>query len=429
MSRRFAAPLAAALLLLTPGLAAAQHTEAAGAEAAAADPLQVAIDAGDAPGLAALAAVETGDRAALARGALAALRREDALALERLAAAAQSPALSPDLRRTALITRSNVLLRQSRFAEAQGEIETARAVPGQTGADAFREDTETNLVFTRTLRAAPPMQATVAASGQVAIERDMARLPRADVTINGRRQEAVLDTGAGFSTITQSVAEQLGLRMLEGEVTVGSSTGPVAAHLAIADTLAIAGGVYANVVFIVLPDSALSFAGGLYRIPAIVGLPVLMQLGRVEFSTAGGEMLRHSSAPFALHADANLELQGVQPLVLVHAEGADIPLRMVLDSGARSTNFARRVAAEAPGLMQGATRRARTIGGAGGEVRDEEAMEIPRVTLSVGARSVTLEDVGVHGDPANERHGTLGQDVLARGYVLDFNTMRFELAP
>jgi hypothetical protein len=132
------------------------------------------------------------------------------------------------------------------------------------------------------------------------LTRDAASLTVANVSVLGTPQAAILDTGANSSLVVQSRALALGLRILPGEVTVAS---PVAeqtpAQLAVADRLEIGSAEFHDVVFLVLPDEALTFAEGRYKIEVIVGFPVLSQLGRVAFSSAGGaeRMIFTPSAP------------------------------------------------------------------------------------------------------------------------------------
>jgi predicted aspartyl protease len=413
MRTLIAASIVAALLLGSE-LASAQTVD-----------LATALQNNDVAALEAASASPSSE-AALARGALAALRHQDEAALTDLNAAAADATLSPQLRRAAWMAAAAIYGRQSRFPETVAALEAAdAAAPADNEDDAT--DAAQTLLFARTLTSIAPMQANVAASGSVEIDYDMAHLPRADVTINGRRQEAVLDTGANFSTITESTARRLGLRMLPGDITVGATgNDAVAGHLGVADTLTIGGGEFRDVVFIVLPDSTLSFLGGLYRIPAIVGFPVLSSLGRLEFRD---ETLSHSSSGARWSADSNLLLNGLDPLVLMTVNGNNV--RMFMDSGAQSTHLTPLATSDYPALLDGAERRDVRLGGAGGARTYEDAPVIAQIQVGVNGRSVAVEEVQVAGEADEGRHGVLGQDVLQHGsgYVIDFEAMRFELLP
>lgn len=387
--------------------------------------LAAAIEANDAAALSSLSQGR-GREADLARGVLAALHRQDEAAIPDLRRAARSRTLSAELRFDAWQTLSGVYLRQSRFAEAAEALAAAAALGVERDAALTAANTQARL-FAEALAQAPRMRATVAASGETAITRDLAQLARAPTTINGAEIEAVLDTGAAYSTIAHSVAERMGLHFLDARVTVGSATGDADAQLAIADTLTLAGGVFHDVVFIVLPDEALTFAGGAYKIEAIVGFPVLVEFGRLEFVHGDGrEYLRHSRS--ARSGESNMMLSGLQPIAAIRVPAVDATLTMIIDTGARRTGLSMRAARDFPALTQNAEARATTLGGAGGEITHNDALAIESLIVDAGGRTVTLRDVRVTENSLN-RHGLIGQDLLrsGRGYVLDFDAMRFEL--
>lgn len=415
MTRFLIAAAAAAVLLFSAPAAA---------DTAA---LSQALEARD---TAALAEISDGrgSEARLAAGVLAAFHREDEAAIRDLRASARARSLSPELRAEASRFLAGVYMRQGRFAEASAAFASADALFTPT------DPTEAASVaqarrFAEALAGVAPMRAEVAMQGEAAITRDLAQLARADVVINGATQDAVLDTGAAYSTIARSVAERFGLRILDTEVTVGSATAEaLPARVAVADRLELAGGVFHDVVFIVLPDEALTFANGAYKIEAIVGLPVLMQFGRIEFVAAeGGERMRHNHSGVRA-ADSNLILDGLQPVALIRAPEAGVVLNMILDTGAQRTGLTRNAATEFPALVHGAETRATTFGGAGGMTTQDDALSINTLVLEIGGAPVTLSDVRVT-ENARNRHGLLGQDVLRAhgGYVLDFEAMRLEL--
>lgn len=386
--------------------------------------LAAAIEANDAQVL--TAAADGADETLLAQGVLAAWRGEDEAAAHDLQAAANGH-LPPTLRRSALLALAGVRFRQGLFADAADATEAAQALGAE--AEPAREAAITqSRVFARALSGVTPMTWTVAEAGTVRIERDLAQLARADVAINSAPQQAVLDTGAGYSTIAQSAAERLGLRFLDAEVTVGSvSAEAVAARLAIADRLTLAGGEFRDVVFIVMPDAALTFAGGAYRIEAIVGLPVLRRLGRLEFARSeDGERLQHMRSPHQRGPESNMSLDGLRPVARISANGAQ--LSMLLDTGARRSALYQRAAQAHPQLVAESETRQTRIGGAGGEVT-QDALSIPRLALDVAGAEVALEDVSVLPNARGDDDGVVGQDVMraGRGYAIDFDAMRFEL--
>lgn len=375
-------------------------------------------------------AASEGKESAVAQGALAALRREDEAALEILAAAAEDDTMAADLKRAAWSVSAGVYLRQGRFAEAVDAFEAADAALPEADEEAARSAAQAR-DFARTAASAAPMRAHVADTGEVEITRDLAGLPRATALINGQPQDAVLDTGANYSTIMASVAEALGVQLLEGEISVGASANAsVAGRIGIASNLVLAGGEMTDVVFIVLPDEALSFADGAYTIPAIIGLPVFAALGRVSFEQQGDtEWLRHAASEEGWNGGSNLVFSGLSPIALLKANGS--PVRMFIDSGATTSHLTPRAVLDYPALLEGARSDSTRIGGAGGERVFEDAAIIPRLEIEIAGQTVTLNDIHVLDDAADGRHGLIGQDILnaTTGYVIDFGARRFELLP
>lgn len=363
----------------------------------------------------------------VAAGAMAAFANRGAQAETALSAVIPVESVPDELRADAASVLSGVFLRRGRFAEALAAMEAERRLRGGVFAE---PEQARSFAFAQALAAAEPMRAVTPDRGEVSIRRDRARLPRASVTVNGHEIAAVLDTGASYSTVMESEARDRGIRLLSDSVAVGTATGEVTARLGVADRLDFAGAQFSDVVFIVLPDEALTFAGGLYRIPMILGLPVLIDLGRLQFTFGRREgMLRYARGGASAGEGSNLILNGAQPLVLVSVNG--VGLRLLLDTGARSTFLSRAVLDAAPGLVDGAERRATTIIGAGGAERDPDALRIERLTIEVSGHSVPLSNVSIIGEARGRSHGVLGQDVLlsGAGYVVDFEAMRVEILP
>jgi predicted aspartyl protease len=365
--------------------------------------------------------------ATLARGVLAALRDQNEAAIEALTAAGGDLRINRTLRRDAWIALAGVYGRQGAYADAFRTMLFAETAAAARDEEATLSAAQ-SLTFARVIQNEERMRRAGPQQGQVALEYDMASLPRAHVAINGHEQVAVLDTGANFSTVTESTARRLRLRMLPGEISVGASgNDDVAGRIGIAELVQVDRTQFRNVVFIVLPDSALSFMDGRYAIPAIIGFPVLSLLGRVEFS---GDQLRFSqSTASGWSESSNLLLRDFDPIVRVDGNGH--PLRMFLDSGAGRTNLTPLATRDYATLLEGAGSRDVRVGGAGGSRTYEDAATIPRLSIQVAAQTVNLEDVHVVGDLDDGHHGTIGQDVLRAGggYVIDFDAMRFDLLP
>ena len=375
-------------------------------------------------------ATTTGQRA-LAEGALDALRRQDAKAIAMLLPVSRAPGDST-LRATALLALANVYLRDGRYRDCYDAIRTAAHLSPRS---VHRGDAQ-NMGFAHALMAVKPMRVVRNVPGSVPIVRDRAGLMRIAVTLDAHPEQAVLDTGAQFSTVSASTARQIGLRMVRQMARVSSSTErSVPTRLGVARRLQLGHTVLANVVFIVLPDSALRFAHGAYSINAIVGLPVLLALRRTAFVHPRGAArlvfgARQHPAPPRPGAPApDLLLSSLAPLVLVRLPGVQAPLRMLLDTGANATLFAHNVVQADPQLLQHAATRRLRLGGAGGTKTDPHALRLPEVTLFIGTERFVLQHVAVRSGDHKSADGTLGEDVLRQGdrVILNFRTMQMRI--
>jgi hypothetical protein len=255
------------------------------------------------------------------------------------------------------------------------------------------------------------------------------------VQINGRQQRAIIDTGAANSVVSESAARRLGLQILAGRGAVSSGgVSELPARFAAAATLRFGGTLFHHVPFIVLPDAALSFPGDggpPQQLDAIVGLPILRRLGRIEVrAVAGGERLQVRPATRRRSRESNLRLAGTLPIVVVHVSGAGRPLRMALDTGANRSFLAPGAIAAFPALAAKATSGPSKSASAGSLISAAAAPIITHLDLQVGDRSVGLSRVPVGPGP-EICDGTLGQDVLrsGSGYVIDFDAMQVELLP
>ena len=408
---------------------------AAPAHAAGVDPIAAMIDAGDpfavADRLKAPDHLPEPERALL-EGAAAAMRFDDQAAVAALERATQSAQLRPALRRLAQTLLGGVHLRAHNYAAAADALGTAYALA--VAEAALTAEERLALKQTRDVAIAllgeAPQSRDALREGSVPIKRDAANLARAGGRANGIDEEFVLDTGAGYSTVTRSAAARLRLRMLPDQVVVESATADsVPARLGIAQDLEIAGNRFHSVVFLVMVDAALTFSNGAYKIDAILGFPVLSRLGRIEFVREGdGETFRAGVASGPVAPVGDLYLDGMRPIAALEFAGAG-RVRLFLDSGAKATSLNAAFASAFPAVMRNAATKKMTFGGAGGS-RTRNVRILSNATLVADGRARRLASVTVSDETKNE-YGTLGQDVLRAdgGFALDFSAMDFVFLP
>lgn len=262
-------------------------------------------------------------------------------------------------------------------------------------------------------------------SSSIPMTRDRIGLFRIPVRIGVGEDEAVIDTGANLSVVSESVADRAGMERLDGRGTIKNALGSqVAVQLAIAQRMRVAGFEMANVPFVVLPDADLRFpVPGGYAMSSIIGLPVMIAMRRISFARsrfAIGGLAIHSAMP-------NLRVAGSDAYVIAKIAGREGAL--FVDSGANRTFLGARYARDTPSLvLRKSQTTGRTIGA--GSAREDAKAFVDDLTLSLAGQSVLLKSIEIEtsGDP-DSRLGVLGADVIGmfEGVDLDFSTMRLDV--
>lgn len=261
---------------------------------------------------------------------------------------------------------------------------------------------------------------------RVKMNKDLAGLMNIELTINGFKTAFIFDTGANISTIMKSNADKFKLKYLEGKIKVGTVTGiKVDANLAFAEALEIGDIRFENVLFIVLPDEALTFAGGFYKIDGIIGLPVLKEMKEIHFT--GNELFVPMNA--GSKSVQNLVFDGFTPVVNVVAAKDTVPFNF--DTGARGTVlYSPYFVRHHKELLKGFILEEFEMEGAGGK-KKIKGVELNQLNLSVGGSAVLLDDVKVFAEEIELHkyiYGNLGQDYMGNfdEMILNFQNMYIE---
>jgi len=162
--------------------------------------------------------------------------------------------------------------------------------------------------------------------------KDLAGLTNIPIKCNGHTEDFVFDTGANFSVVSASYAKKLKMIMIGGGFEVGSVTGKkISSRLAYAEMIEIGGMKISNVLFLVMPDESLSFAGGLYEIKGIIGFPVIKEMK--ELHIRKNEIF--IPAARSVSELGNLLIDGFIPVIEVVNNNDS--LAFTFDTGAKTT--------------------------------------------------------------------------------------------
>lgn len=259
---------------------------------------------------------------------------------------------------------------------------------------------------------------------EVTMKKDMAQLNRVPISVGETTIDAVFDTGAQLTVLTQSVADACGLKAFPETIPVDSVTGAkVQAHLAELPDLKFGASTFRHVIALVMADKDLTF--GPYKISAIVGFPVIEALGRLEFGRAGQLRAGYRSDKPSLR---NLALKGLGPVVQGHFRNVDLTFN--IDTGAMNSHFTKNLIDRFPDIAKG-ERGVLNLGGAGG-AKPFKTYILPNFEMNLGGQTVRLPKADVLTESSNEAidrfYGNLGQDVFRQfdTMVIDFRNMSFE---
>ena len=250
------------------------------------------------------------------------------------------------------------------------------------------------------------------------------------VTINGKTDEFVIDTGAGQSVLTDREAKKFGLTMLPGSAPSMDSSGTgFSSRTAIAREVIIGAMRFRSVSFEVLP------ADGPFRDAeaGIVGLPLQLALGSIRWLKDGIVEIGAATPPSG--NSSNLVFDSDPTRLLIGVEVLGKRVQATLDTGATMTDLNANFADLFPDVISRDGKRGRQdITGAGG-TQSYDSFELPQLTFSIGQSRpllrpamVTLQRMPLMGGgPCCI--GNAGLDLLTQGlgFSIDFATMTLQI--
>ncbi|GAB4039195.1 aspartyl protease family protein [Spirosoma gilvum] len=248
----------------------------------------------------------------------------------------------------------------------------------------------------------------------LSIAKDKAGLWRIPVQLKDTSLSFVFDTGAGISCLTTSLAKRLNVTILpDSKVSIkGGITGtPTEVQLGIYDHLTIGNVHVKNALFLVFPDSALSFGNGAYKIDGIIGFPIIKEFE--EFTLTKKQLIIPKQAS-ALAYKANMTLDLLKPILYLTFKGEELPF--TFDTGATTSIFSDNFYhLHQDALQKEGKETFIHQGGAGGE-KKIRALKVPSLTFQLLNANPVFSNVEVSLEPLDTNgsvyYGNLGQDLL-----------------
>ena len=256
--------------------------------------------------------------------------------------------------------------------------------------------------------------------------------PATGVSVNGNSDVWWFDTGAAFTSVSASVAEEMGIRVVDSEP-IGISTATtlvVPARVGLIDELRLGEVIVNNHPVLVFPDSAMSFElpeGDSLVLRGIIGWNVIRYL-KAELDYAGGSYTARLSTPY-YYGTRNFSWIGYPFVRLADETGQ--PLLFGLDTGSGNTSIA-------PSLLDKLTfddvrQDTVPIGGIGGMVETEVQIVDEFVLALTGVR-IKVPEIRTETTSGAEdvfffnADGVLGSDIARDGKLtLDYLNGYIEL--
>ena len=254
--------------------------------------------------------------------------------------------------------------------------------------------------------------------------------PVVEVMVNGVPRRMWVDTGAGLTVVSSTLAEAAGVAAADSAGQTGTSTTrTVAARPAIVGEIRLGSIAVRNHPAMILDAAALQFelrGGERLAIDGIIGWPLIRQLD-LTLDYAGRRLVARRPRPRPAQ-ERNFFWLGYPTVAATTESGREVLFG--LDTGANRTALSP-LYLDAAGVVAAGERQAR-YGGAGG-FESETVRIVESTSFFVGGTRVRLEHASVRPPQAEgplALVGVLGSDVVGTGSIrIDFLNGRFDFRP
>ncbi|WP_162277614.1 pepsin/retropepsin-like aspartic protease family protein [Chitinophaga rupis] len=275
------------------------------------------------------------------------------------------------------------------------------------------EDIENKFIIHNGLKDVQPQQTYIRGNTELRWKRNKIGIVEIPLSRDSIRYDAIFDTRANISAITQTYATKLRLKILPVSYYEGSGiTGlRFKTSLAVADSLYLGDILVRHAVFQVVPDTVLYIAPVDFQMNIIIGFPIIAQLHEIHFYQDGKMKIPVNGTAAALR---NMALDGLNPVLLLKTTQGDI-LPFAFDFGAgRSMLFAAYFQKYRGAVLAHGVKTTTEYGGAGG-TQQKEVLTLPYIDLLLDKKKVRLDSIDVLSQkiyPSETFYGNIGQDFI-----------------
>lgn len=266
----------------------------------------------------------------------------------------------------------------------------------------------------------PRQEVFIPETNQIKMEIDKAGLKNLRLCAGGDSINFIFDTGANLSTVTKSTAQKFKMKLLAGDIEVGSITGKkTKANIAICPQFTFGTIKVTHAIFLVFEDSALNFPQIEYQINGILGFPVINALREIEITQEGTFIVPKEET--VNRFPSNLALDELTPII--HIDGKNYSFDTGADQSMLYPNYYEENRDSINKLYKPVKIR---MGGAGG-IKEMDGFIISKSFQNQG-KQVVLEHLQlIKEDTADHQgiYGNIGQDFIRqfKKMTLNFHQM------
>ena len=280
------------------------------------------------------------------------------------------------------------------------------------------ENLENEIKIWSALKDAPKQEIVKTGDAVIPMYKDKVGLFNVDVTFGDSTKNLLFDTGANFSVVVKSLADELGFQIIEADFYVTAATGlKVKSDVAFADEITIGGIIFKNVFFLVIDDKDLSFPQIDYYINGAIGFPVIEAMDEIRVRKDNQIFVPQNPVEYSFN---NFALNGLMPIIA--AKYKDDTLRFNFDTGATTTSLYPQFYKDYKDQIETKYEKETFTVGSGGGIHEFEGYVVNDFNLKIADSEARIDSVRLHieniGGKESNFHGNFGQD-----YIKQFDEM------
>lgn len=245
------------------------------------------------------------------------------------------------------------------------------------------------------------------------------------VSINGKKYGFILDTGASYSALSKSLAEEIGAEFVRDTIDLhgANHSGGTRTQRALIRQMKIGGMEVNNILAYVLSDNQLDT---LIRTDAILGMDFLKLAGNISI-----DFKRNSVTFGTVERKFNGGIQNlyIEPnnTLCLSADINSEPQNLKLDTGCTMTDLSY-IWYSAHKDSTSNLEESNVLLGTYGSTEKKELLSMPEVSFKVGGKGTVIHDVLIHTTPDGNQHsGTVGLELLRKFSKVNINLQNMTL--